>query len=189
MTFGDEELMAMYSAGLTEAFDKLYERYRHSIYRFALACLNNTADAEDTVQEVFSRVAQSAKRYQPQGRFRSWLFQIAANRIRSLAVHRNRPDIKTVPMNADNKPEPVSTDQPEAQTIARDLIRQSLAQLPQDRKMIVILREVEGLDNRTIARTLDMTHEYVRVQLHRARKQMMHFLTQTHPHNGGNLTT
>jgi len=84
MRFSDEELMVMYSSGVEAAFDMLYERYRHRIYRFAFTCTSSPADSEDLVQEVFTRVARAASHYQPTGRFRSWLFQIAANRIRSL---------------------------------------------------------------------------------------------------------
>ena len=81
MQLSDEELMVMFSAGAIDAFTMLYERYRHRIYRFALNCLGVQADAEDVVQDVFVRVAGAADRYQPTARFRSWLFQISANRV------------------------------------------------------------------------------------------------------------
>lgn len=66
MKVSDEELMVMFSAGTAAAFSMLYDRYRHRVYRFAVACLESAADAEDAVQEVFIRVARAATATSPQ---------------------------------------------------------------------------------------------------------------------------
>ncbi len=71
MRFSDEELMVMFAAGTAEALTMLYERYRHRIYRFAIGCLGSPADAEDTVQDVFLRVASCRGSLQTIGSFQS----------------------------------------------------------------------------------------------------------------------
>ena len=169
MKLGDEELMAMFSAGMSEAFDMLYERYRHRLFRFALSCLKSQEDAEDTVQEVFLRVARAAPRYQPQGKFKAWLFQIAANRIRSMAIQKNRPE------NVSDDEVMLQTDSydQEHRLIQQERLQNILLTLPSNQRVIVLLRELEGMDIISIASILDMSASNVRVQLHRARKALL----------------
>jgi RNA polymerase sigma-70 factor, ECF subfamily len=181
MTLGDEELMAMFSAGMTEAFDMLFERYRHRIYRFALHCLYDPADAEDIVQEVFVRVARSAARYQPQGRFKSWIFQIAANRIRSQAHLRSR-DQAGIRDAGDHACALNQVSDTENEMITGDLINRALAAINPQQRMVVLLREVEGLSFDAVATALDLSPENVRVQLHRARR---HLLAILYPNSSG----
>ncbi len=177
MKFGDEELMVMFAAGVTEAFDMLYERYRDRVFRFGTACLHDPSDAEDLVQEVFLRVARSAARYKPRGRFRSWIFQIAANRIRTIGGNRRA----RIEMEAPGDPERLNLfssdrDDVERSAVNRDLLDKSLSSLPEIQRLIVILKEVEGMPCSGIAESLDISHENVRVQLHRARKKLVMFV-------------
>lgn len=81
MRIGDEELMTMFAAGVSEAFDMLYERYKHRIYRFAAASLRSMSCAEEVVQDVFMRLASAAPTYQPRGKFTAWLFTIAVGHL------------------------------------------------------------------------------------------------------------
>jgi RNA polymerase sigma-70 factor, ECF subfamily len=171
MKFSDEELMVMFSAGTKEAFDMLYERHRHPIYRFARACLANGADAEDIVQDVFIRVMKAAPRYQPSGCFKAWLFRIAINRIRSFAVLRNFRAEET--LNGTPEPELSSSSDPSSSTEAADLILKSFLQLDAIPRQILFLKEVEGFDTKRIAQMLGLGHDHTRVLIHRARKQIL----------------
>ena len=172
MNLGDEELMAMFSAGMEEAFDMLYERYRNRLFRFCCSCGLDVQDAEDIVQEVFIRVAKSAARYQPMGRFKAWIFQIAANRVRSYCNAEK-------PFNSPDTSDLLTETPWENQIIARDLIYRILSRLSQSQRMIVVLKDVEGLSSAAIADVLSISPENVRVQLHRARQNMISFLNRT----------
>jgi len=176
MKFSDEELMVMYSSGVEEAFDMLYERYRHRIYRFALSCTFNPADSEDIVQDVFIRVTRSVSTYRPSGRFRSWLFQIAANRIRThhstRARQRNGAERfrRELACSEDRGSEPGLT--------AGDSLCKALSAIPTRQRLALVLKEVEGMSCVEIAHGMNITHEHVRVLLHRARKNVISFLHQ-----------
>jgi RNA polymerase sigma-70 factor (ECF subfamily) len=77
----DEELMLAYGGGDTGAFETLYSRHRGPLYRFLLRQVNDAAAAEELFQDVWMRVIDSRKRYQPRARFTSWVYAIAHNRL------------------------------------------------------------------------------------------------------------
>lgn len=176
MRFSDEELMVMYASGVEEAFDMLYERYRHRIYRFALSCILSATDAEDLVQEVFLRLARAASHYRPMGKFKSWIFQIAANRIRSFhgARARHREGLAGIQAEVQTRPVPA----PDSGLIAGDLLRKALASLPSQQRLALVMMETEDMTCREIAHIMDTSHGNVRVLLHRARKGVISFLHQ-----------
>ena len=80
----DEQLLADYREGDKKAFAELMGRYQRELYHFLVRFLGNRAAAEDVFQETFLQVHQSAEQFDPQRRFRPWLFTIAANKARDL---------------------------------------------------------------------------------------------------------
>lgn len=80
----DEQLLADYRHGDKNAFSELVGRYQRELYHFLVRFLGNRAAAEDVFQEAFLQVHQSAEQFDPQRRFRPWLFTIAANKARDL---------------------------------------------------------------------------------------------------------
>src|SRR5829696_6157082 len=80
----DEQLLADYRHGDKSSFSELVGRYQRELYHFLVRFLGNRAAAEDVFQESFLQVHQSAEQFDPQRRFRPWLFTIAANKARDL---------------------------------------------------------------------------------------------------------
>jgi RNA polymerase sigma-70 factor (ECF subfamily) len=80
----DEQLLSDYRHGDKNAFRDLVARYQRELYHFLVRFLANRAAAEDVFQETFLQVHQSAEQFDPQRRFRPWLFTIAANKARDL---------------------------------------------------------------------------------------------------------
>ena len=80
----DEELLAAYRSGEHNSFASLVERYQRELFHFLVRFLGDRAAAEDIFQETFLQVHQSADQFDPQRRFRPWLFTIAANKARDL---------------------------------------------------------------------------------------------------------
>ncbi len=80
----DEDLLVAYQQGESSAFGQLMERYQKELFHFLIRFLGNRAAAEDIFQETFLQVHQSAALFDPQRRFRPWLFTIAANKARDL---------------------------------------------------------------------------------------------------------
>jgi RNA polymerase sigma-70 factor (ECF subfamily) len=80
----DEQLLGDYRHGDKGSFGQLVGRYQRELYHFLVRFLGNRAAAEDVFQETFLQVHQSAEQFDPQRRFRPWLFTIAANKARDL---------------------------------------------------------------------------------------------------------
>lgn len=80
----DEQLLAAYRHGDRISFADLVTRYQRELFHFLIRFLGDRAAAEDIFQETFLQVHQSAETFDPQRRFRPWLFTIAANKARDL---------------------------------------------------------------------------------------------------------
>lgn len=87
----DEDLVARAQKGDQDCLATLYDRYYDRVYRFTLARLGNTADAEDLAQEVFLRMVDKLSTFRWQGMpFAAWLFRISRNVIIDFVRRRAR---------------------------------------------------------------------------------------------------
>lgn len=80
----DEQLIELYQRGRSEVFPTLIERYQRELFNFLARFCGNRALAEDAFQETFLQVHLSAETFDPERRFKPWLFTIAANKARDL---------------------------------------------------------------------------------------------------------
>ena len=98
----DEQLLEAYRFGEKTSFSQLVERYQRELFHFLIRFLGDRAAAEDVFQETFLQVHQSAESFDPQRRFRPWLFTIAANKARDLM--RSQARRPTNPLQASISP-------------------------------------------------------------------------------------
>ena len=75
----DDRLMADFVEGDEYALRLLVEKWERPVFAFLVRMLGPTEDAEDLCQDTFVNMIKAADRYQPGGRFQSWLFRIAGN--------------------------------------------------------------------------------------------------------------
>jgi RNA polymerase sigma-70 factor (ECF subfamily) len=80
----DEVLLAAFREGDATGFAELMQRYHRELFHFLIRFTGDRTAAEDVFQETFLQVHQSAEQFDPQRRFRPWLFTIAANKARDL---------------------------------------------------------------------------------------------------------
>lgn len=78
----DEQLVGLIARGDTRAFDTVFERYHQQIYNFAKKQITARESVEDVVQEIFLRVFKSARNFDTERKFSSWLYRIALNEIK-----------------------------------------------------------------------------------------------------------
>lgn len=76
----DHALMQQYAEGQVAAFDMLYSRHSLCVWRYVFRSVRNAATTDDLLQDVWFAVARQASAYQPQARFKTWLFTLAHNR-------------------------------------------------------------------------------------------------------------
>ena len=76
----DHALMHQFASGQVAAFDTLYTRHSLGVWRYVFRSVRNTDVTDDLLQDVWFAVARQAAAYQPQARFKTWLFTLAHNR-------------------------------------------------------------------------------------------------------------
>ena len=75
----DSELIKQYFKGDEKALDNLVQRYFKQVFFFAKTYVKNDAEAEDITQEVFVKAWKNLHKFEPEKKFKTWLFQITKN--------------------------------------------------------------------------------------------------------------
>ena len=166
--------MAQARRGDTAAFDDLVTRYQDRVFNMSYRMLGNREDAMDVSQEVFVTVFRSIGRFQERARFGTWLYRITVNRCRDEL--RRRGSVKhTRPgsLNAgDIDPAAGVGAGPVEQASARELqalLERAIAELPEDVREVMLLRDTEDLAYEEIAAIVEVPVGTVRSRLNRAR--------------------
>jgi RNA polymerase sigma-70 factor (ECF subfamily) len=158
--------------GDQRAFGCLVERYAGAVYNQAYRMLNNAQDAEDAVQEIFLRAYTRLESFDTSRRFITWLLAIGSNYCID-RLRRRRfawltlDDVAFWLPSSRTGPESSALEQER-----RDLVQQALQQLPENYRMITILRYWYDLSYDEIAETTGLSDSAVKTRLHRARKML-----------------
>jgi RNA polymerase sigma-70 factor (ECF subfamily) len=179
----DPDLVSRLRAGDESAFVELVERHHGQLIRLAGSFVARAETAEDIAQETWLALLNGIDRFEGRSSLRTWLFQICANRARSIGEREHR----TVPterveaaVDAEQfTPTGVWTSPPtpwpelarqtsdDAQLVAE--VRRAIASLPALQQTVVTLRDVDGLTSKEVCEVLDISDVNQRVLLHRAR--------------------
>src|SRR5690554_4620170 len=75
----DETLVRAFQAGRNDAFDRLVERHRRSVYQLCFRFVGNHEDAADLAQDVFVRAFKGLARFKGESSIRTWLYRVSVN--------------------------------------------------------------------------------------------------------------
>lgn len=155
------------------AFDVLYRRYLDRVYGYAFYQLRDHHDAEDATERTFLAALRALPKFRDEGAtFRAWLFRIAHNTIVNARRSRFRRRTEPLPDGLDR----ISPNaDPAGLVVEADEARRVLlavAELPDDRRQVVLLRFVDGLSSREIGQVMDRSEGAARVLLHRALRDL-----------------
>jgi RNA polymerase sigma-70 factor (ECF subfamily) len=174
----DTELVDQLKRGDTTAFRELVDRHSSKVYQLALKLTRNETDAEDVLQETFLRVYHRIETFRGEAAFSSWLYRIAANACFAKLGERKKHehlDIEDVHPDFEAPKGGVTNDwsrQPDSVLLGKEatgVLKDAVDQLPEDFRVVFLLRDVEGLSNAQAAEILDLTVAAVKSRLHRAR--------------------
>jgi RNA polymerase sigma-70 factor (ECF subfamily) len=176
LPISDEEVVRRLRAGETGLFEVVMRRYNQRLYRVARAILRDDAEAEDVTQQAYVNAYQHLDQFAGRALFSTWLTKIAVHEALARARRRGRFDELegTDDWNGDamsglKSPGP----DPERQAFAgelRALIESAIEALPEQYRVVFVMREVEGMSTTESAECLDITEETTKTRLHRARK-------------------
>ncbi len=166
MAWSDAELVSKTLSGDREAFGKLVDRHRRTVFAMALQKGFQTAEADDLTQEVFVKAYRGLGGLQEADAFARWLYGIAGHTFADAArVHkRRRNDVRL-----ESTPE-IAVSEDAVEDLGResaDVIR-ALAELPEDQRLVLTLRSLDGLSPKEIAERLGQPRGTVRSRLHHA---------------------
>jgi RNA polymerase sigma-70 factor (ECF subfamily) len=165
----DEQLVEEFQRGSREAFAELFRRYREKMYGFFRRRTSNPARAEELAQETFLAALKAAPRFEPRALVRTWLFGIAMN---LLMADRRKAGHAFEPALSKAEEAPAHGSDPAAALWVRD----ALAQLEDEQREILLLREYEQLSYAEIAALLGLPVNTVRSRLFRARMALKDLL-------------
>ena len=174
----DSELVEDLKRGDAKAFTELVDRHHAKVYQLALKLTRNETDAEDVMQETFLRVYNRIATFRGEAAFSSWLYRIAANACFAKLGERRKhehADIDDVFPDAERGLAPTVSDwsrQPDSVLLSSEalgVLDKAISELPEDFRMVVVLRDIQGLSNAQVADILDLTVAAVKSRLHRAR--------------------
>ena len=162
---------------------RMVELYSDLIYRVALRMLNNPADAEDVLQETFIKAFRALPGFEERASLSTWLYRIAVNES-LMILRKHKPEVAvSEDVFVDNDE---SDSYPAFQILdwcclpeedymsseTRELLDQSIKKLPENLRIVFILRDIEGLSIRETAETLSISETNVKTRLLRGRLKL-----------------
>jgi RNA polymerase sigma-70 factor (ECF subfamily) len=158
--------------GDPRAFEELVITYQHRVFGVALRMLRNRAEAEDIAQEVFLRVHHALDDFRGEAKLSTWLYAIASR----LCLNRLASGERRMAREGEEALERLTADADPAAHVERGELEAALGraidELPEERRIVVVLRDLEGLAYEEIAAALDLPLNTVRSRLHRARMDL-----------------
>lgn len=166
----ERELLTRVRSGDREAFGELVQRYLQRAMSLAMRLLHHREDGEDLVQDAFLSALQHIDSFDLTRPFWPWLSRIIVNRGLDFAAARStRASYALTEEVRDSRPSPAES----AEGVeVQEEFRRTLALLPERRRMVVQLFEVDGFSVAEIAKLLDSSPATIRWHLHVARRQL-----------------
>ena len=173
MTRTDEELVTRATAGDLESFNQLVTRWERPIYALAYRTLGRPEEARDVVQEAFLRAFRGLRGFKGQAKFSSWLYRITLNLCHDWMRRERRTPIVQVPEGADpmdladGLAAPVeSVEDLVARREMSEAVAKAMAELPEDQRTAIMLKEYHGLTFQEIAEMLDCPLSTIKTRLY-----------------------
>lgn len=184
----DDELMQRFQKGDEDAFNLLVRRHQKPLINFIARFTGNKDNAEDLAQETFIRMFKAANRYKPgRAQFKTWMYFIAKNLCKNEIRNRGRREryyvdnivsndnsidgndeeidlIASAPADAAFQPE-IALERKEL----RNTIQKAIAELPDQYRLPLVLRDIQGLSYDEIGNILELRSGTTKSRINRAR--------------------
>ena len=174
----DQLLVERVQKGEKHAFDLLISKYQHRIISLVGRYVHDHAEAQDVAQEAFIKAYRALRNFRGDSAFYTWLYRIAINTAKNwLVAQKRRPpssDIDAVDAeqyDMDSRLKDKAT--PENELLREEIkktVYDTIAELPEDLRTAIVLREMEGMSYEEIAVTMECPIGTVRSRIFRARE-------------------
>ncbi|HUW97763.1 MAG TPA: RNA polymerase sigma factor RpoE [Acidiferrobacter sp.] len=174
----DLDLVARVKGGEKRAFDLLVRKYQHKIAKLVARYVYDRTEVEDVTQEVFIKAYRALAGFRGDSAFYTWLYRIAINTAKNYLVFQGRrlpsTDVEIGDVELTNAGAVLrETSTPEHNVLTDEIgrtVMRVLEALPEDLRMAITLREIEGLSYEEIAVVMECPVGTVRSRIFRARE-------------------
>ncbi len=199
MQQSDEQLVSRVKNGDFEAFEELVARHERKIYRLVRRLLQSESDVEDLLQEIFLQVWQKVDTFEGRAAFSSWLYRVAVNACYMYLRKTSREKLVSIEdamprftsegkMAGPVRRFPTGPEYKVLQKEMRQALEAAIGELPEDYRIVLVLRDVEGLQASEVAELLDLSVPAVKSRLHRARvflrQRLAHYFAEGEKKSG-----
>jgi RNA polymerase sigma-70 factor (ECF subfamily) len=171
----DAAIVARVLKGDVEAYGELVARYRDRYARYAQHMLGNREDAEEALQDAFTRGYRSLVRCEDPERFGAWLFRILVNRCRTLGARRGRRARTFV--SDEIALHDASEEHPAEQNAWREEIERALTRLRPEQREAFLLKYVEDLGYDEMSRLTGVGVSALKMRVMRACDRLRELLS------------
>ena len=181
---GDLEIIERVRSGDRNAYAHLVRRYQSRVVALCRTLLGNSPDVDDAAQEAFIKAYQSLDRFRGGASFYTWIYRIASNHCMSLL--RSKAGRRTESLDAllEDEKEGLlklfAGPDPRLSIESRELVERILSAIRPNYRLVLTLRERDGMSYEEMARVLETSVDSVKAQLRRARdeveEKLRHFL-------------
>ena len=172
-----------------QAFSEIVRLHGDKVFSLIYRMLGNRQEAEDVAQDVFITVFKTIESFRGEAKFTTWLLRIAANHAKNRIKHLARrptegadPDdvsqLRTLP-DRPSPPVQARIETPDAMLEAAQterLMQEAIANLPEDQRLLVVLRDVEEMSYQEIEEITGLPEGTIKSRLHRARMAIKEWL-------------
>ena len=174
----DQQLVERVQQGDKNAFNLLVTRYQHKVMHLVSRYVKNTGDVADVTQDAFIKAYRSLPTFRGDSAFSTWLYRIAVNSAKNylVAIGRKPPASDVDAEEADyydGSDALKEHSSPERSVLSDELeatLFRAMEKLPDDLRMAITLREIEGLSYEEIANVMACPVGTVRSRIFRARE-------------------
>ena len=176
--YSDEQLMSLFQGGDENAYIELVNRYKDKLINFIFNYLGDLESSEDVVQETMIKLYQKKHYYREIAKFSTWLYTIAKNLANTeLRKRKQRKTTLLSQFSKDDKTYELPSNDPEPgheiQTdVVNKIIRDAVDQLSEKFKIVIVLRDIQGLSYEDISEIINVPIGTVKSRINRARLQL-----------------
>jgi RNA polymerase sigma-70 factor (ECF subfamily) len=174
----DQQLLELCRDGDDAAFGVLVERHQDRLFHSLVSMLKSHEDAVDIVQEAFFQAHRKLDTFRGDSAFYTWLYRIATNRALSFLRKQKLKPTSMEGLNETSGFDPPASDdhsQPLKMVLReehRQLVRETLDELTDDYRVVLVMKEFEGLRYDEIAELTENPIGTVRSRIHRGRIEL-----------------
>ena len=162
----DAQLIEKFRDGDIDAFNLLVKRWEKNVFNFVLRYMGDREESKDVCQQTFVRTYRKLNRLKEPEKFSTWLYQIAINICRDELKKRNRRKTHSLQQLEDksnglenhlSKLNPGDRTHPENEVYQNDLaqlLNRALQTIPEEQRLVIIMKEYQGLKFTEIADVL-----------------------------------